>query len=375
MRISNIKPRKILDSRGFWTLETTITTSEGIVAFASVPSGTSTGKSEALALQAYEAVSATEEIFLDIAGKEFDSQLDFDNELIAQDGTSNKAKLGANSILALSVAFCRAQAKSKNIPLYKHINEIGYFSGALALPKLMMLMFEGGKHGSGSIDFQELMYVTESVDEGVLLYQKIKNHLEDEHLSTQVGLEGAFSPRELTNVKALKIMSRISPITPISLDIAQSSRTGREIDFAKLFNDHKLFSVEDPYGEEAWSDWTSINKLYQSKVMVVGDDLTTTNPTRIQRAIDENCISGVIIKPNQIGTVSETLTAINLAKSAGLAVIVSHRSGETNDDFIADLAVGAEANYVKFGAPSRGERVAKYNRLITIQGELFQTIA
>ena len=131
MRISNIKPRKILGSRGFWTLETTITTSEGIVAFASVPSGTSTGKSEALALQAYEAVSATEEIFLDIAGKEFDSQLDFDNELIAQDGTSNKAKLGANSILALSVAFCRAQAKSKNIPLYKHINEIGYFSGAL----------------------------------------------------------------------------------------------------------------------------------------------------------------------------------------------------------------------------------------------------
>jgi len=374
VKIASIKPRKILDSKGNWTIEVVITTANGITAYASVPSGTSCGKFEAVNLPANEAVLSIEDIFLEIAGKDFKNQLEFDNELISLDGTNNKSKLGANSILALSLAFCKAEAQVKKVPLYKHINEIGFFSGSLSLPKMMVLMFEGGKHGSGGMLFQEFMYIVENVDEGLMLYNKIKEHLEDEHLPTEVGLEGAFSPLELDNTKALKIMTRISPKTPIALDIAYSSSNNKDPGYEKIIKEANIFSLEDVYGEEDWENWEAFSKKYQIKLLIIGDDLITTNPTRLSKAIDKDCIGGVIIKPNQIGTVSETLTCINLAKSAGLATIVSHRSGETNDTFIADLAVGSEANFVKFGAPTRGERVCKYNRLLEIGGELFQSI-
>jgi enolase len=355
-------------------VETTITTPEGIVATSSVPGGTSTGKNEAVSLPANEAVANIEDIFLEIAGREFNSLLDFDNELISLDGTPNKANLGANSLLSLSMCFCKAEAQFKKIPLFKHINEIGFFSNSMIIPKLMLLVFEGGKHGSGGMDIQEFMYIIDNVENGVLLYKKIKEHLEDEHLSVEVGIEGAFSPLELNNITALKIMSKISSETPIALDIAESSRNGKEINFRKLQEDFKLFSLEDPCLEDDFESWENFVKLHGSNILIVGDDITTTNPARIKKAVDNGCIEGVIIKPNQIGTISETLVAVNLAKSAGLSVIVSHRSGETNDNFIADLAVGCEANFVKFGAPARGERVSKYNRLLEIQSLLFQSI-
>jgi len=392
MKIAKISSRKILDSRNAWTIETTMTTKEGVVSLSSVPSGTSTGSSEAKTVPAEQAVSFVEEMFLDIKGKDFKTLLDFDNHLLALDGTPDKSRFGANSILSLSIAFARAHALTKKIPLYKYLNEIAYLSGNYSIPKVMTLILEGGKHSSGKMDIQEFSIVCDSISDAVSLYGKAKIRLEEARLSTDVGLEGAFSPDSFDNKDALVFLSQLLSISPIShippaqnasrieagklisLDIAQANRKRLDLNYPQLLTDYPILSLEDPLGEEDWEGWTKLNAQIGNKALIIGDDLTTTNPARIQRAIDEKCIGGVIIKPNQIGTVSETLTAVSVAKSAGIKVVVSHRSGETNDDLIADLAVGVEADFVKFGAPARGERIAKYNRLLEIQGDLFLSL-
>ncbi len=228
-----------------------------------------------------------------------------------------------------------------------------------------MLIFEGGKHGAGDLLIQEFMVNVDSISTGVGIYQKVRETLRKRGFSTNLGAEGGFSPEGLSDRQVLQILKKVAPKTPIALDVS-GVHLGRKVSLEKLIKQFDIQIVEDPLGENAWDKWSTFNQKYGSKVLVVGDDLTVTNPQRIQKAVVEKAIGGVIIKPNQIGTLTETIAAVEVAQKAGLKVIVSHRGSETNDSFIADLAIGVGADYVKFGAPARGERVAKYNRLLEI---------
>ncbi len=362
-KVTSLYSRKILDSRSKWTIETTLIL-DNSTGISSVPGGTSIGKFEAKSLIFNEALEKIESIKDGIIGKTFNNQKEFDDFLIKLDGTSDKSNLGANTLLSLSISYARALSKLENIPLYKYISKCIGFNASYEMPKIMMLMFEGGKHGAKNINIQEFMVVVSSVDLGNDIYDLVKDTIIKKGCSVEVGLEGAFSPPELSDYDVLDILKGVSKY-PIALDIAASS-SSKLVDSVRIINRYPVLSVEDPFGEEEWTKWKDFNRDFGGKVLIVGDDLIATNPKRIDTAIKMGACSAVIIKPNQIGTVSETLEAIRVAREGALKIVVSHRSGETNDSFIADLAVGVGANYVKFGAPSRGERVAKYNRLLEI---------
>ncbi|MFH1565874.1 MAG: enolase C-terminal domain-like protein [bacterium] len=362
--ISAISSRKILDSRSEWTIETTIKMGD-VSGVASVPCGTSVGSFEAKSLPVSLALEKIEFIRSKIVGRTFNSQEELDKMLLELDGTNDKRNLGANVILSISLAFARSFAAVKKIPLYQYVSECyGDPSFSFNKPKMMMLIFEGGKHGSSNISIQEFMVVVNSVDEGDKVYDLARKTLLSKKLEVEVGLEGAFSPVGFLNTEILELLSSLSN-NSIALDIASSS-VDNDLDFKQMLGKYNIFSIEDPFGEEEWEKWVQFTKIYGDEVLVVGDDLVVTNPKRIQKAIDLKACNAVIIKPNQIGTLTETLQAIKLAKDNGLKVVVSHRSGETNDSFISDLAIGVNAEFVKFGSPSRGERVAKYNRLLEI---------
>lgn len=367
MKINSIRARKILDSRSNWTIETTVCI-DGGQGVASVPSGISVGKYEAKSLPAEQALDKIQLLSKELVNKDVGTQEDLDNFMIGFDGSENKGILGANTLLSISIAFAKAVSAEQNVPLYKYISNISE-SNVDKTPKIMMLIFEGGKHGSSDISIQEFMVVANSVSEGDLVYDAARKILLEKRLPTEVGLEGAFSPISLDDLKILSLLKEITPL-PLALDIAASSATGTIPDYSEILSEFNVESIEDPYGEEEWSKWQEFTKKYASKSLVVGDDLVVTNPKKIKRAVELKACTGAIIKPNQIGTITETLEAVKIAREGGLKTVVSHRSGETNDSFIADLAVGVGANYVKFGAPSRGERVAKYNRLLEIQSSL-----
>jgi len=291
--------------------------------------------------------------------------------LIEIDGTDRKFALGANSILSVSLAFARALVSSIDIPLYRYINKLKTQKSKLKakIPKLLILIFEGGKHGAGDLLVQEFMVVVDNISTGARIYQKVRETLRKRGFSTNLGAEGGFSPEGLSDRQVLEILKKVAPKTPIALDVA-GAHLGRKVSLEKLVKQFNIQIVEDPFGEDAWDKWSAFNQKYSSQILVVGDDLTVTNPQRIEKAVAEKAIGGVIIKPNQIGTLTETIAAVAVAQKAGLKVIISHRGAETNDSFIADLAIGVGADYVKFGAPARGERVAKYNRLLEIESEL-----
>jgi len=367
MKISNIQSIKILNSRSKWTIETALALEDGSIGVASVPEGVSKGKTEAVSLPVKEAIFHISRISQDLYKQDFKNQEDFDKYLIKLDGTPNKSNLGGNTTLCLSIAFAKASAVSKNIPPYTYFNSLWGMSKKYTIPKMMMLMLEGGKHGSGDMSIQEFMYLVDTLKEGNDLYDKVRGYLSNKNLPIEVGLEGAFSPKGVNNIKALDILAQISPNTPICLDVAFSSKDLKKLDYKLLTTNYKLISIEDPFGEEDWKNWSQFNKKYGDTILVVGDDLTTTNRSRIEKAVNLNAINAIIIKPNQIGTISESINAVSYSQKNGLKIIVSHRSGETNDDYIADFAVGVGADYVKFGSPSRGERVAKYNRLLAIE--------
>ena len=410
--ISEIRAREIIDSRGNPTVEADVILSDGSVGRAAVPSGASTGKFEALELRDKDpkryngngVLKAIENIKLSISphliGIEASDQESLDQILIDTDGTPTKSNLGANSILAISLANAKANAKSSSLPLYESLDMENDF----ILPVPMLNIINGGKHANDSTDIQEFMVIpagfetfSESIRAGCEVYHSLHQILTSKNLNTSVGDEGGFAPRLTSNQAALDLITEsvdkagysMGEQFFIGLDVAASElfdtnnlkynleREDKIIDADEIIElyhswikEYPILSIEDGLSEDEWNDWTKMTKLLGNKVQIVGDDLLTTNPERINRAIKEECGNSVLVKPNQIGTLSETLIAIYDAKKAGWGTVMSHRSGETEDTTIADLAVATGTAQIKTGAPSRGERTSKYNRLLRIEEEL-----
>jgi len=413
-KIKKIQAREILDSRGNPTVEVDLTTDYGIFQ-ASVPSGASKGKYEAVELrdggkryQGKGVIIAINNVNKIIApklkGTDPTQQKEIDNFLIKLDGTENKSKLGANAILAVSMAICRAGAAAKNLSLYQYIFhqffQCNEERARYILPRACFNVIEGGAHAGNDLDFQEFMIVpqvkpfSKSLQVASEIYHQLKEIIKQKYidLGINVGDEGGFAPpvrvpEEAINLilgaaKNLGYQNKIK----IILDIAASQffdkkeyKTKFGVFTSKsllryyldLVQKYPILGLEDPFTEDDWEAWQIANcKLKIKNLLVIGDDLTATNPKRIKLAKEKKACNAVIIKLNQIGTITETIGAAKLAKSYGWKIIVSHRSGETCDDFIADLAVGIGADFIKAGAPARGERVAKYNRLLRIEEEL-----
>lgn len=412
--IYSVTAREILDSRGDPTLETTVVLASGYRGTASVPSGTSIGKYEALELRDKDenrfngmgVLKAANSVNTEIAGKlkgmDAASQGAIDKIMVDLDGTPAKTRLGANAILSVSLAISVAVSSQRRIPLYRYLTSLTGVNSPLKIPTPLFNVINGGKHGAGNLDFQEFQVIPasnkqyhEGLEIGVEVYQAVQKILVYRNAIHSVGYEGGFAPNLLTNVEALDILFEAVKATRykfgfdvfFGLDIAasyfkssngyqikdrsQAYQTGEFIEFFRILNDkYHLLLLEDPLDEDDWSGWSAITQALGKDMLIVGDDLLATNPERLKRAISEKACSAILMKPNQIGTLSEFLAVAVLAKNAGIKIIVSHRSGETNDTFIADLAVAVAADYVKFGAPARGERVAKYNRLLQIESEL-----
>lgn len=417
-RIYSVIAREILDSRGDPTIETMVVLESGYRGVASVPAGTSLGKYESVELRdndkkryggmgVLKAVSHVNGIIATtVRGMDALNQAALDKALLDLDGTPDKHTLGANSILSVSMATAAAAAAAKRMPLYQYINSMFQpfvETKITRIPTPTFNIINGGKHGSGNLDFQEFHIVpasnkpySEALQMGVAIYMQVKDILKYRNAIYSVGYEGGFAPNLFTNLDALEILSEAIKASPYTfgldvffgLDLAANSfRTENgayqikdkpaalsTADFIKylmeLHKKYRLLILEDPLSEDDWASWKSLSDQIGNDVLVVGDDLLATNPERLKRAIKESACSGLLAKPNQIGSLSEYFSVIAIAKQAGIKTIVSHRSGETNDTFIADLAVGVQSDYVKFGAPTRGERVAKYNRLLQIEAEL-----
>ncbi|MEK7504156.1 MAG: phosphopyruvate hydratase [Patescibacteria group bacterium] len=413
-KVNKIYAREILDSRATPTIEVVLVLDDGGVGVASVPSGASTGTYEAHELRdgdmdwhlgkgVLKAVSnVNQTIFQAISGQEFSTLADLDKKLIALDGTPNKSKLGANAILGVSIAFAKASAASQKLPLYRYLAKEAGNSQPLFMPTPAFNMINGGKHGAGNLDFQEFWVVpshlktfAQALETGAVIYQNLKKLLARRGAIHSVGDEGGFAPNLFTNLDALEILNEAiteSKRKPgidveLGLDLAANSfykdgkyvikdrsapmEAGEFIDYLRDLNaQYHLRLIEDPLHEDDWRGWNQLTAELGNTTTIVGDDLLVTNPARIRQAVAEKACNAILAKPNQIGTVSETIDVIKESRLAGWKVIMSHRSGETNDTFIADLAVGVGADYAKFGAPARGERVAKYNRLLSIEAEL-----
>lgn len=419
MKIENIVAREILDSNGNPTIETEVELLDGTKGVASVPSGASTGKTEVLelrdgdktryngkgVLKAVEIVNKTiAPLFKD---KTISSQEEFDKILINADGTDLKVKLGGNSILSCSMAYARAMATSFGLELFDYLAMTYWknnnYRNKLSLPTPLVLVLEGGKHGNWATDVQEYMIIpnmelfgkfSKVIEASVKVYKSIEKILDEKGYSVGVGFEGAFAPKEIQSNKeafdiiedGIKKAGYTEEAFKIAIDVASSEfyneqkktyelrSESKELttdEWYKLqmewYSQYPIISVEDPFNQDDWETWTKFNQEFGKEKMVVGDDLLTTNVKRIAKNIETKSSNAVLIKLNQIGTVTETLNAIRLADENGMNSIISHRSGETNDDFIADLVVATPAKYSKFGGPNRGERVSKYNRLLAIE--------
>lgn len=411
--ITAIGAREILDSRGNPTVEVEVLLSDNSFGRAAVPSGASTGAFEAhesrdgdknryLGKGVQNAVRAVVET-LDEALLDFDAtdQRAVDLELIRIDGTANKAKLGANAILGVSLATSRAAAESVDMPLYRYLGG----SNAHVLPVPLMNIINGGAHADNGVDIQEFMIVplgaesfSEALRWGAEVYHTLKKLLTEKGLATGLGDEGGFAPDLPTNRAALDLISEAIKLAgyqlgteiALALDVASTEfydeatssynfegakKTAEEMVayYAELLENYPLVSIEDPLAEDDWAGWASITKELGEKVQLVGDDLYVTNPERLQKGIDMAAGNAILVKVNQIGTLTETMDAVRLAQTHGMNAIISHRSGETEDTYIADLAVATNAGQIKTGAPARSERVAKYNQLLRIEEELAES--
>lgn len=417
-KIQNIWAREILDSRGIPTVECALMTSDGGIVVSSVPSGTSTGKHEALELRdgdekrfrgkgVLKAVENIETILGPaIKGLDPTDQISIDQKLIALDGTKNKSKLGANAILAVSLAVCKAAATTAGLSLYQWVKKLaqnaGINVGELKIPIPVFNLINGGLHGAGNLDFQEFQIIpasSKAFSEGLRTASEVYHFLEDalrrKGAIHSVGDEGGYAPNLFTNTDAFEII--VEAVSDASYQIGVDFFLGLDVAASAFYKDgvypirdrsepltheklieffievnkkYRLIYLEDPLDEDAWGSWVELTSQLGKRVMVVGDDLLATNPERVKTAIEKKACNAILVKPNQIGTITETLNVVKLCRDAGWKVIVSHRSGETNDWFIADFAVGIGSDFVKFGAPARGERVVKYNRLLAIQTEL-----
>ncbi len=368
MKIKDIKSRKVLNSAAKYTIETTVILEDGSTGVASIPGGLSKGATEVATVEPDKAVKNVLKLEHELTSRVFNDVHELDKFLIEKDGTDNKSNLGGNTILSISIAFTKAKAKSEGKETYEYIAELAGNTHKFRWPKMMMLMLEGGLHGSSDATIQEFMAIVDSIDRGVEIYNKIKDELKKLGKSTNVGAEGAFSPDGYDNDQTLSLLSGFLHGEQIAIDVAASSFENKNVmpDYETLLKNYPIASIEDPYDEKDWTNWELFGEKYTEKIIVVTDDITTTNPKLLQMAIEKDIGNAILVKPNQIGSVSETLEVIRMAHNAGWQVVVSHRGTDTNDDFIADLAVGSGAEFTKFGSPARGERIAKYNRLLGI---------
>lgn len=409
-QIEEISALEILDSRGNPTVEVTVLLSNGAAGRAAVPSGASTGTFEAAELRdkdknryqgkgVLKAIHNINEVIAkSLVHANAIEQTAIDQELIALDGTANKENLGANALLAVSLAVAKAAAASLGMPLFRYVGGVG----AAVLPVPLMNILNGGKHAEDGVDFQEFMIAplgatsfAESLRWGTEVYHCLKSVLHSKGLSTGVGDEGGFAPSLKSNEAALElIVSAIEKAgykpgeqIALALDPASSEffgkgkynleKEGRSLDraemvdyYVKLVDAYPIVSIEDGVAEEDWEAWKIMSDKLGHRIQLVGDDLFVTNTSRLQRGIDDGIANSILIKPNQIGTLTETLDAINLAKENSYSCVMSHRSGETEDFTIADLAVGTNVGQIKTGAPCRSERTAKYNQLLRIERDL-----
>jgi enolase len=408
IKITNIHGREILDSRGNPTIEADITLADGTTARAAVPSGASTGTREAVELRdgdksrylgkgVRKAVANVNGALRDaLLGQEFADQRALDQCMIDLDGSDNKANLGANALLAISLAAAKAEAASKDVSLFRHLGT------STEMPVPMMNIINGGAHADNSVDIQEFMILpvgapnfSEALRYGAEIFHALRSVLHEQGMNTSVGDEGGFAPNLPSNRAALDtIMTAIeragfsagSDIL-LGLDVASSefysdgvynlASEGRTFDaagfsafLAELADAYPIISIEDGMDESDWEGWKLHTESIGDRIQLVGDDLFVTNTAILQRGIDEGITNSILIKPNQIGTLSETLDAITMAVDATYSAVISHRSGETSDSTIADIAVGTQATQIKTGSLSRSDRIAKYNQLLRIEEEL-----
>ncbi len=411
MKIKDVKAIEILDSRGNPTVRTYLTLEDGTMAAASVPSGASTGSHEAIELRdkddkRYEGQgvlkavnNVNSEIKKMVVGMDADPKT-IDEKMITLDGTPNKSSLGANAILSVSEALIRALAVSSKRPLWKFLSEY-YFEGKSNMPKIMFNVINGGKHASWNFDIQEFIIIpqkqlaSEAVKMGAEIYHAIKNNLKKKGLSTLVGDEGGFSPNLTSNEEVFQVIVESATNAGyvngkdyrLAIDAAASEffsdnkyilkKDNREVSGDELINyylslekKYLVHSFEDAFHEDDWENWTKFMTRLDPHNLLIGDDLLCTDTKRIKVGHEKKSVNAVLIKLNQIGTVLETVKAIKMTKGYGWAVAVSHRSGETEDPFIADLAYASGAEFLKTGAPARSDRVSKHNRLIEIENKL-----
>ncbi len=383
-KISAVLAREILDSRGDPSVEVELKTDDGIHVVASSPSGASVGSHEAVekrdgdlnrfgGLGVLGAVKNVNEVISKaIQGADVSSQKNIDQTLIDLDGTSHKSRLGANAILATSIAVCKAGAINNQVALFEYIGRLSENIN-FKIPSVMFNFIEGAKHASNNLTIQEFLAVfekpsfKESYQMAAEAFHRLGKILKERKLGSSVGFEGGYAPNLPTDEDALSLLVESGQVQ-IALDLA--GVIPDEMNLEEIVKKYPIISLEDPINEDDWEAWVALTATLGTKINIVGDDLLASNVERLIEAVDIKACNSVIVKPNQIGTVSEAIKFANLAKSSNLKTIVSHRSGETEDTFIADFAVGVGSDFVKFGAPSRGERIAKYNRLLRIEEKI-----
>ncbi len=411
-KIKNITAREILDSRGNPTIETEVILSSGVKAKASVPSGASTGEHEAKEIRdgdkkryngrgVLKAISHVEKKILPkLKGCDATKQEMIDKEMIKLDGTKNKSKLGANTILSVSLAIARVSALYKKQELFEYISKIHGIKGKYKLPTPAFNIINGGAHADNNIDFQEFMILpikkingTEKIRMGTEIFHELGKILKKEKLNTNVGNEGGYAPRIHSSIQAVEfivaaiINAGYNPGKDICIGIDAASSEFYEKKTRKYvfkinqahftnttlthlyyewFRKFPIISIEDGLDQDDWEGWQELTRELGDEMLLIGDDIFATNVERLRKGLKEKVANAILIKPNQVGTLTETLECVKLAQKHNYKIMISHRSGETNDDFISDLAVGIGAEYIKAGAPSRGERLAKYNRLMKI---------
>jgi len=410
MKIQRVHAREVLDSRGFPTVEVEVTLKNGSMGRATVPSGASTGVHEAVELRdggkrflgkgvARAVAHVNEKIAPRLRGKEARDQAAVDRVMLDLDGSPNKGKLGANAVLGASLAVAHAQARAQGLSLFRYLGG----SAARTLPVPMLNVLNGGAHADNNVDVQEFMIVpygmksfADALRAASEIFHTLKKVLHHRALSTSVGDEGGFAPRVASNAEAIELLleaisaAGYKPATQVALalDVASSEfyedgayvfkksdrrKRSRE-EMVRLYEDwvrqYPILSIEDGFAEDDWEGWRMMTQALGQKIQLVGDDLFVTNKVRLQQGIDQGVANSILVKVNQIGSLSETLETMKLAKESGYTTVISHRSGETEDVTIADLAVATHAGQIKTGAPCRGERTAKYNQLLRIEEEL-----
>jgi enolase len=417
--IAGVYAREILDSRGIPTLECALWLDSGAIVATSVPTGTSLGKYEALEIRdndpnrmlgkgVTQAVHNVNTILApQLVGKDPSNQTELDQLMVDLDGTDNKSKIGANAILAASQCIMKAGALSLNVPLYYYIEQKYQLTKELRIPSCVYSMVNGGEHGAGNLDIQEFQIIpashisyTKSLEMAVTLFQKLEEVLILKGAIHSTGVGGGFTPNLYSNTDVFEIL--VETIKTSQYTFAQDLFFGVDVSASSLFENGKyklkdksqpytsnelfelykqlrnlyhVFYIEDPYQEDDIKSWQKLTQELGETTKIVGDSFLSTNKAKTLQAIADKSCNTLLVKPNQTGTISETIEVIKIAKEAGWQVIMSHRSGETNDDFIADFAVGVGADYTKFGPPNRGERIAKYNRLLQIDFEIEQSRA